>query len=132
MKMRLDIDYRITIIKDAPYHFIACEPQVLLKYMSYVVIDRVRYDRPGEDSKEIQNYYYFIIKNRMKITEIKMLDGKHFYLKEGQYHSYDTYCYYDPGMKSINYAINGNVLSQEESRRFVLRKKLVKLIKRSK
>ena len=136
MKMRLDIDFKAKMIKNDngtyAHHFITLDSSMLLKYVSYVIIDGKKYNKPGKDSKEVQNYYYFIVKNKMKITELMMSDGKHCFLKEGKYHSYDTYCFYNPKLKVVHYAINGEILTPEESKIFELRKKLVKLIKQSK
>ena len=133
--MRLEIDFKAILNQSVNgtyvHHFIALEPSVLLKYVSYVVIDGKKYDRPIGDSKEIQNYYYFIIKNKMKMTELMMTDGKHYFLKDGKFQSYDTYCFYDPRIKIMYYAIDGEILTPEKERLFVLKKKLNKLIKKS-
>ena len=136
MKMRLDIDFKAKTVKmdDGSYatHFVHLDSSVLLRYVSYVVINDKMYYRPKKDSREIQNYYYFVIKNKMKLTEIMMADGKHYFLKEGNFHSYSTYCYYDPKFKTPHYAINGVILTEEEGRRFELRKKISKLINQTK
>jgi hypothetical protein len=136
MKMRFDIEVSVkkNVKDEGRYHanFVHMDSSLLFKYISYVVIDGKKYDKPKSDSREIQNYYYFIVRNKMKVTEIMMKNGKHCFLKEGKYHSYDRYCLYDPVFSMKHYAIDGVVLPPDEARRFVLKRKLDKLINQSK
>lgn len=136
MKMRLDINFKAKAIKrgDNTYstHFTGVNSSVLLKYVSYVIIDGKKHHRPHGDSKEIQTFYYFVDKNRRNITEIMGRGEKHYFMKDGYFHSYDTYCYHDPQLKTRHYAVDGYILTPEEGKRFMLKKKLEKLIKQSK
>lgn len=107
--MRLNIEYTISGQVAA---FI--ERDLLMKYMLYVIIDGKKYEKPNGD-REIQNFYYFVSNNRMKVSEVMMKNGTHVFLKDGMLHSYDTYCYNNPLFKLKYYAINGRILSNEES-----------------
>lgn len=129
--MRLEIDYNINTSKydvlSKTMHLSYIERSILMKYISYVIIDDKKYTKPKSDSKEIQKFYGFIEKNKFKIKEIMSTDGRHYFLKDGKYHSYNDYCYYRPGVCKI-YAINGNLLNKEKERSFKINKK-IKLIK---
>lgn len=114
MKMRLKIDYTITGQVAA---FI--ERDLLMKYMLYVIMGGKKYEKPEGDDKEIQSYYYFVSNNRMKLTEVMMKNGTHVFLKDGMLHSYDTYCYNNPLFNLKYYAINGRILSNEETVFFI-------------
>lgn len=124
MKMRFDIEFNINGLDG--YFYI--ERTLLMKYISYVIIDNIRYNKPIGDFKEIQNYYYFISKNKMNVSEINMLDGKHIFLKKGELHSYNTYCYNNPKYKFTCYAKNGKVMGKEEEG-FFLRKRKIEYLK---
>lgn len=129
--MRLEIEYTASGYKDTilahTMHFSYIEQSILMKYISYVIIDDKKYTKPKSDSREIQKFYGFIEKNKFKIKEIMSTDGRHYFLKDGKYHSYKDYCYYRPGVCKI-YAINGNLLSKEKERSFKINRK-IKLIK---
>ena len=109
MKIRFEIDYTIPKEMGA---FI--NRDLLMKYIHYIVIDGVKYNKPLGDSKEVQNFYMFIVKNKMKVTEILMINGCHVFLKDGKYHSYNTYCYDQPLFKITHYAKNGIILTTEQ------------------
>jgi len=121
MKMRLTISYKSNYDKNGTlssiHRLLNIENEILMKYILYVVIDDKKYTKPISDSKEIQKFYGFIQKNKFKIKEIMSSDGKHYFLKNGEYHSYNDYCYYRPGICKI-YAINGNILNKEQERSF--------------
>jgi hypothetical protein len=131
MKMRLEIDYKTNNNKHELLSSISSlmhiESTILMKYISYIIIDNKKYEKPKSDSKEIQKFYGFIEKNKYKITEIMSSDDRHYFLKDGKYHSYKDYCYYRPGVCKI-YAINGKLLNKEQERTFKIHKK-IKLIK---
>ncbi len=110
MKMRFEIEF------ENPERFIMSyiKDDIVMKYISYVIIDGVKYDKPIDSCKIVQSFYYFMSKNRKKVTEILMNDGCHIFLKEGKLHSYDTYCYNNSKFKQKFYAKNGRILDHQE------------------
>ena len=129
--MRFNIEYSVKSTDRTPTPLL--ESSILFKYIFYVVIYGVKHYRPsGNDSKETQIFYHFIEKNRFLITEIQSIDGKQYFLKDGKYHSDDSSCFINPSLKFNYYAINGYILSEEEERRFLLKRKIEKLTKLTK
>ena len=124
MKMRFDIEY--TINKSDGFG-VFIERSLLMKYMSYVVMNGVKYDKPVGNSTEVQSFYYFISNNKMKVTEIMMQNGCHVFLKNRELHSYDTYCYNQPMFKIMYYAKNGRVLNPDETKFFERKLKMKRL-----
>lgn len=122
MKMRFDIEFTI------PLHVGAfIEHNFVMKYISYVKMGDNKYEKPDGDSNNVQSFYYFISNNSMKVTEIMMQNGTHFFLKNKKLHSYDTYCYNNPMFKFKYYAINGRILDSQETIFFERKLKMKKL-----
>lgn len=135
MKMRFNIDF--TFRKDIDISIYRTNilinfSNILMKHISFVVINGIKYDRPKKDSHKVQVFYYFIEKNKMNITELMTSDKKHYYLNGGKYHSYNTYCLYTPTEDIMIYAKNGIILSDKEELFFLRKLKVNKLITQSK
>ena len=123
MKMRFDIEYTLP-----PGISGYIERDIVMKYISYVKIGDDKYEKPIGDSKTVQSFYYFVSRNSMKITEIMMQNGNHFFLKNNKLHSYDTYCYINPSIKLKYYAKNGRIMDKKEEI-FFLRKLKIEHLK---
>jgi len=57
-----------------------------------------------------------------------MKNGCHVFIKDGKYHSYDTYCYNQPLFKIKYYAKNGRILNTEQEMFFKRELKIKRLI----
>lgn len=130
MKLRLDISYSINKKYNTSSEYInpilSIDSSILMKSISYAVIDGKRYNRPDTtDCKEINMFYHFILHRKRKISEIKTKDNKHMFLKDGKYHSYDKYCYKSD--YSILFAKDGEILTPIEVRSFTIKKIMKKI-----
>ena len=108
--MRFDIEYKSPSDTGA-----YVERDIVMKYITYVKMGDNKYEKPIGDSTNVQSFYYFISNNSMKVTEILMKNGTHFFLKNKKLHSYDIYCYNNPMFKIKYYAKNGRILDKQET-----------------
>lgn len=115
--------------------------EIIMKDIISVIIDDIKYiknDYITEDTRTIQNFYYFVKKNKEKITFLCFKNHgsddflEYIYMKDGKLHNICDYAIYSlyvsANHKHGNYYINGERLEFTEWQRKVRKTKLQNLI----